>query len=322
MTAQQPLRIGVLALQGSFREHMASLARVPGVEAVEVRTKEELASVQGLIIPGATAEGRAAAAGRAVAPWFQQHDLGRPHVGRMRRLLDAAWDAPAQPRALAPPPGGESTTMALVAERWGLIPELRQFASDGKPVWGTCAGLIFLANKATGGFDSGDGRLQEVLAATAAPKRRRRRRAGVHSRLSPSRAGPGGGQGPAGTCRRGPCRRPVNASAGVQVRPRLPPVATGCCRHEGGRPGAAGRAGRHCAPQLFWRAGGPPSGWDEVLGTKGLLRRPARPLLRRPARPLMSAAEPRACGRPAGGGATPPQVLTACSCYLLCGTPR
>ena len=40
--------------------------------------------------------------------------------------------------------------MALVAERWGLIPELQQFAKAGKPVWGTCAGLIFLANKATG----------------------------------------------------------------------------------------------------------------------------------------------------------------------------
>lgn len=50
--AAPPTRIGVLALQGSFREHMSSLSRVPGVEAVEVRTKEQLQSVQGLIIPG------------------------------------------------------------------------------------------------------------------------------------------------------------------------------------------------------------------------------------------------------------------------------
>lgn len=42
--------------------------------------------------------------------------------------------------------------MALVAERWGLIPELKQFAAQGRPIWGTCAGLIFLAEKATGGF--------------------------------------------------------------------------------------------------------------------------------------------------------------------------
>lgn len=51
-----PLRVGVLALQGSFREHMALLAKCgPGVEAIEVRTKEELGSCAGLIIPGARA---------------------------------------------------------------------------------------------------------------------------------------------------------------------------------------------------------------------------------------------------------------------------
>ena len=47
-----PIRIGVLALQGSFREHMTLLSRIPGVEAVEVRTVEQLRSVSGLIIPG------------------------------------------------------------------------------------------------------------------------------------------------------------------------------------------------------------------------------------------------------------------------------
>ena len=40
--------------------------------------------------------------------------------------------------------------MALIAERWGLIPELRTFAKGGRPIWGTCAGLIFLADKASG----------------------------------------------------------------------------------------------------------------------------------------------------------------------------
>ncbi len=44
--------VGVLALQGAFREHLACLRRLPGVHAVEVRTKEQLASVDGLIIPG------------------------------------------------------------------------------------------------------------------------------------------------------------------------------------------------------------------------------------------------------------------------------
>ena len=44
--------IGVLALQGAFREHLACLRKLPHVHAVEVRTKEQLAGVDGLIIPG------------------------------------------------------------------------------------------------------------------------------------------------------------------------------------------------------------------------------------------------------------------------------
>ncbi|KAJ4965099.1 hypothetical protein NE237_016948 [Protea cynaroides] len=47
-------------------------------------------------------------------------------------------------------PGGESTTMAKLAEYHNLFPALRDFVKMGKPVWGTCAGLIFLANKAVG----------------------------------------------------------------------------------------------------------------------------------------------------------------------------
>lgn len=40
--------------------------------------------------------------------------------------------------------------MALIAERWGLIPALKAFAAASRPIWGTCAGLIFLADRATG----------------------------------------------------------------------------------------------------------------------------------------------------------------------------
>lgn len=47
-------------------------------------------------------------------------------------------------------PGGESTTMAKLANYHNLFPALREFVNEGKPVWGTCAGLIFLANKAFG----------------------------------------------------------------------------------------------------------------------------------------------------------------------------
>jgi 5'-phosphate synthase pdxT subunit len=54
-----PLRIGVLAVQGNFREHAAVLRRL-GAEPVEVRLPEHLAGLDGLIIPGgeSTAIGR------------------------------------------------------------------------------------------------------------------------------------------------------------------------------------------------------------------------------------------------------------------------
>ncbi|GBB85112.1 hypothetical protein RclHR1_11690009 [Rhizophagus clarus] len=45
-------------------------------------------------------------------------------------------------------PGGESTTMALIAERSGLMDPLRKFVRSGKPTWGTCAGMILLASEA------------------------------------------------------------------------------------------------------------------------------------------------------------------------------
>ena len=47
----EPLRIGVLAVQGNFREHAAMLRRL-GAEAVEVRKPAELDGLDGLVIPG------------------------------------------------------------------------------------------------------------------------------------------------------------------------------------------------------------------------------------------------------------------------------
>jgi pyridoxal 5'-phosphate synthase pdxT subunit len=47
----KPLRIGVLAVQGNFREHAAVLRRL-GAEPVEVRLPEQLDSLDGLIVPG------------------------------------------------------------------------------------------------------------------------------------------------------------------------------------------------------------------------------------------------------------------------------
>ncbi len=84
------MRIGVLALQGAFVEHIDLLQKL-GVEAVAVRLPEELEGLDGLIIPG-----------------------------------------------------GESTTIGKLATLYGLVEPLRAFAA-AKPVWGTCAGMIFMA---------------------------------------------------------------------------------------------------------------------------------------------------------------------------------
>jgi pyridoxal 5'-phosphate synthase pdxT subunit len=48
---EKPLRIGVLAVQGNFREHAAVLRRL-GAEPVEVRLPEQLEDLDGLIVPG------------------------------------------------------------------------------------------------------------------------------------------------------------------------------------------------------------------------------------------------------------------------------
>ena len=47
-------------------------------------------------------------------------------------------------------PGGESTTIGKLAERYQIIPKLRERIADGMPVWGTCAGAIFLAKDVPG----------------------------------------------------------------------------------------------------------------------------------------------------------------------------
>ncbi len=51
MTTRHPLKIGVLALQGAFIEHIHFLQAL-SVEATEVRKPEQLSELDGLIIPG------------------------------------------------------------------------------------------------------------------------------------------------------------------------------------------------------------------------------------------------------------------------------
>jgi 5'-phosphate synthase pdxT subunit len=92
------MTVGVLALQGDFREH-ASVLRTLGADVVHVRRPEELAAVSGLVIPG-----------------------------------------------------GESSVMDKLARSFGLAEPLRAAIRGGLPVYGTCAGLIMLADTVLDGI--------------------------------------------------------------------------------------------------------------------------------------------------------------------------
>ena len=48
-------------------------------------------------------------------------------------------------------PGGESTTMRILARRWGLVEPILELARSGAPILGTCAGMIVLAREIAGG---------------------------------------------------------------------------------------------------------------------------------------------------------------------------
>ena len=87
------MKIGVLALQGDFVEHITALRRLE-VDTAEVRLPSQLDDLHGLIIPG-----------------------------------------------------GESTTIGKLATSFDMIEPLRRFGHD-RPIWGTCAGAIFLSGNA------------------------------------------------------------------------------------------------------------------------------------------------------------------------------
>jgi 5'-phosphate synthase pdxT subunit len=91
------VRIGVLAMQGAFAEHVRML-EVCGVEAIEVRTTNELDAVDAIVFPG-----------------------------------------------------GESTAIRKALDRCGLLEPLRARIVEGMPAFGTCAGMIVLADTAPDG---------------------------------------------------------------------------------------------------------------------------------------------------------------------------
>ncbi|WP_156291988.1 pyridoxal 5'-phosphate synthase glutaminase subunit PdxT [Oceanobacillus salinisoli] len=44
-------------------------------------------------------------------------------------------------------PGGESTTMRKLIDRYGFLEPLKDFSNDGKPIFGTCAGMVLVAKE-------------------------------------------------------------------------------------------------------------------------------------------------------------------------------
>jgi 5'-phosphate synthase pdxT subunit len=47
-------------------------------------------------------------------------------------------------------PGGESTTLLKLMDAWGFVPALEKFHAGGRPIFGTCAGLILVARDVSG----------------------------------------------------------------------------------------------------------------------------------------------------------------------------
>ena len=82
------MRVGVLALQGDFREHLAVLAEL-GHDGVEVRTEDELADVDALIIPGgeSTTIGRLATIYGLIEPLRQRIEDGMPVLGTCAGMI-------------------------------------------------------------------------------------------------------------------------------------------------------------------------------------------------------------------------------------------
>lgn len=94
-------RVGVLALQGDFREHVAMFRRL-GLEAEEVRTESELERVDALVIPGgeSTTIGRLARIYGLIEPLRGRIESGMPTLGTCAGMifLGASTTGPSQPQ--------------------------------------------------------------------------------------------------------------------------------------------------------------------------------------------------------------------------------
>ncbi|WP_410512997.1 pyridoxal 5'-phosphate synthase glutaminase subunit PdxT [Paenibacillus sp. BR2-3] len=69
-------------------------------------------------------------------------------------------------------PGGESTTIGKLMRKYGFIEAIRDFSGQGKPIFGTCAGMIVLAKEIAGG-EPGHLELMDITVARNAFGRQR-----------------------------------------------------------------------------------------------------------------------------------------------------
>ncbi|OMF85592.1 pyridoxal 5'-phosphate synthase glutaminase subunit PdxT [Paenibacillus sp. FSL R7-0337] len=69
-------------------------------------------------------------------------------------------------------PGGESTTIGKLMRKYGFIEAIREFSGQGKPIFGTCAGMIVLA-KRIAGDEAGHLELMDITVARNAFGRQR-----------------------------------------------------------------------------------------------------------------------------------------------------
>ncbi|MDF9844870.1 MULTISPECIES: pyridoxal 5'-phosphate synthase glutaminase subunit PdxT [unclassified Paenibacillus] len=69
-------------------------------------------------------------------------------------------------------PGGESTTIGKLMRKYDFIEAIRDFSGQGKPIFGTCAGMIVLAKRIAGGEDSHLGLMDITVARNAFGRQR------------------------------------------------------------------------------------------------------------------------------------------------------
>ncbi len=85
----------------------------------------------------------------AIQGAFHEHEAALRAVGADTRQIRTVADLEGVDGLVIP--GGESTTLGLVAEGSGLLEALRAAIGEGLPTFGTCAGLIMLADHTTAG---------------------------------------------------------------------------------------------------------------------------------------------------------------------------